>query len=65
MKIVKTIIFEKINGNIGEEVGEIVGCDKNIVKIKSKAELNNGDGVKIIKKRKRIRRILRGHCQKV
>lgn len=50
----KTIIFEKINGNIGEEVGEIVGCDKNIVKIKSKAELNNGDGVKIIKNGKEL-----------
>ncbi len=50
----KTIIFEKINGNIGEEVGEIVGCDKNIVKIKSNAELNNGDGAKIIKNGKEL-----------
>lgn len=50
----KTIIFEKINGNIGEEIGEIVGCNKNIVKIKSKAELNNGDGVKIIKNGKEL-----------
>lgn len=46
--------MKKINGNIGEEVGEIVGCDKNIVKIKSKAELNNGDGVKIIKNGKEL-----------
>ena len=45
----KSIIFEKINGNIGEEIGEIVSCKNGILKIKAKSTLNVGDGVKIIK----------------
>nr|MDE7215331.1 DUF3656 domain-containing protein [Clostridia bacterium] len=50
----KDIIFEKVNGNIGEEIGEVVGFDKGALKIKYKSELNIGDGVKIIKNGKEL-----------
>lgn len=50
----KSIIYEKINGNIGEEIGEIVYCGKGIIKIKSKSVLNLGDGLKVIKDGKEI-----------
>ena len=50
----KSIIYEKINGNIGEEVGEIVYCGKGVVKIKSKFDLNIGDGLKILKEGKEV-----------
>ena len=50
----KSIIYDKINGNIGEEIGEIVYCAKGIVKIKSKYALNIGDGLKILKDGKEV-----------
>ncbi|MDE6188671.1 MAG: U32 family peptidase, partial [Clostridia bacterium] len=45
----KQIIFDKINGNIGEEVGKIIGYDNGALKVRLNKPLNVGDGVKVIK----------------
>ncbi|MDE6758686.1 MAG: U32 family peptidase [Clostridia bacterium] len=50
----KEIIYDKVNGNIGEEIGEIVGYYSGGLKIKSNSGLNTGDGVKIIRNGKEL-----------
>lgn len=45
----KDIMYDKINGNIGLKVGKVISQAKGRVILSLDRELNNGDGVKIIK----------------
>ncbi len=45
----KDIIYDKINGNIGLEVGKIVSVSNGSAILELTRELNKGDGVKIIR----------------
>ncbi|MDE7071046.1 MAG: U32 family peptidase, partial [Clostridia bacterium] len=45
----KDIIYDKINGNIGLEVGKIVSVSNGSAVLELIGELNKGDGVKIIR----------------
>lgn len=50
----KQIIFDKINGNIGEVVGKVVGNRKGEIIVSLTKPLNVGDGIKIIGKDKEL-----------
>jgi len=50
----KSIMYNKVNGHIGENVGKIIGYANKKLRIKSDNVLNNGDGIKIINNGKEI-----------
>ncbi len=50
----KQIIFDAINGNIGEVVGKVKGNRKSELIVALKKPLNIGDGIKIINKGKEL-----------
>ncbi len=44
----KDIIYDKLNGNIGLQVGSVISSKKNMLNLSLQRELKKGDGVKIL-----------------